>query len=94
MILVQFYEPEIVKCIQCIKSIIWKYTSYLPYLWYATFTNGQNGNTVRIIDNFRVKFWEKTKFTHWAKDKKRNRSHSLWIIRNKTITFFFDQNQL
>ena len=25
--------------------------------------------------------------------KKKNRSHSLWIIRNKTITFFFDQNQ-
>ena len=25
---------------------------------------------------------------------KRNRSHSLWIIRNKTFTVFLDQNQL
>ena len=51
--LVQFYEPKIVRPIVCIKSII---ISYFPYLWYANFTNGQNGNIVRITDNFSVKF--------------------------------------
>ena len=54
MILVQFYEPKI--DLLCASKASFRYISYFPYPWYATFTNGQNGNIVRIIDNFSVKF--------------------------------------
>ena len=56
MIWVYFYEPKIDLYRALIASFRYKYISYLSSLWYATLTNGRNGNIVRIIDYFSVKF--------------------------------------